>query len=179
MIDARRRHASAFIDNGDHGRDTSANKRLVSFDPPQTIHRTTTDITLQSEDQSAVRNKHLLSRPSHPKRPQSLCAFSRAQILLTSSCSSFTELTIVSCYPGTGAPTETISDDWNRIPGARGYTPQACSSRDEMAKLHRLAVQHGLGLSEEHTPYQKDANTGCAFRRSNYSQMKTSSSLQH
>ncbi|KAH9880916.1 hypothetical protein IAQ61_001210 [Plenodomus lingam] len=124
-------------------------------------------------------NRHLLSKPSHPKRPQSLCAFNRAQILLTSSCSSFTELTIVSCYPGTGAPTETISDDWNRIPGARGYTPQACSSRDEMAKLHRLAVQHGLGLSEEHTPYQKDANTGCAFRRSNYSQMKTSSSLQH
>jgi peroxiredoxin len=66
-------------------------------------------------------------------------------------------LTIVFCYPRTGAPGETITDDWNSIPGARGCTPQACSFRDEMANLRDLGVKHVFGLSTQDTAYQKEA----------------------
>lgn len=66
-------------------------------------------------------------------------------------------LTILFCYPRTGAPGETIGDDWNAIPGARGCTPQACSFRDELAELHELGVNNVFGLSTQDTPYQAEA----------------------
>ena len=65
-------------------------------------------------------------------------------------------LSIVFCYPRTGAPGETITEDWNSIPGARGCTPQACSFRDEMAELRNLGVKHVFGLSTQDTAYQKE-----------------------
>lgn len=71
--------------------------------------------------------------------------------------SSLSGLTIVFCYPRTGAPGETITDDWNSIPGARGCTPQACSFRDEMAELQKLGVKHVFGVATQDTPYQKEA----------------------
>ena len=66
-------------------------------------------------------------------------------------------LTIVFCYPRTGAPGETITDDWNAIPGARGCTPQACSFRDELAELRRLGVKNVFGVSTQDTSYQAEA----------------------
>jgi peroxiredoxin len=71
--------------------------------------------------------------------------------------SSSTDLTILFCYPRTGAPGETITDDWNSIPGARGCSPQACSFRDEIKELHELGVRHVFGLSTQDTPYQREA----------------------
>ncbi|KAF2033080.1 thioredoxin-like protein [Setomelanomma holmii] len=66
-------------------------------------------------------------------------------------------LTILFCYPRTGAPGETITEDWNAIPGARGCTPQACSFRDEIAELRKLGVKNVFGLSSQDSPYQAEA----------------------
>ncbi|KAF2246665.1 thioredoxin-like protein [Trematosphaeria pertusa] len=66
-------------------------------------------------------------------------------------------LTILFCYPRTGAPNETTPAEWNAIPGARGCTPQSCGFRDEMAKLRQLGVAHLFGLSTQDTPYQQEA----------------------
>lgn len=65
--------------------------------------------------------------------------------------------TILFCYPRTGAPGETITDDWNAIPGARGCTPQACSFRDELTELQKLGVKNIFGVSTQDTPYQAEA----------------------
>ncbi|KAF8063963.1 redoxin family protein [Lyophyllum atratum] len=70
--------------------------------------------------------------------------------------SSLKGLTIVFCYPRTGAPGETIPEAWNLIPGARGCTPQACSFRDSSTELLGLGVQHIFGLSTQDTPYQME-----------------------
>jgi peroxiredoxin len=70
---------------------------------------------------------------------------------------SLSGLTILFCYPRTGAPGETITDDWNAIPGARGCTPQACSFRDELAELRQLGVKNVFGVSTQDTPYQAEA----------------------
>jgi peroxiredoxin len=71
--------------------------------------------------------------------------------------STLSGLTIVFCYPRTGAPGENITDDWNAIPGARGCTPQACSFRDELAELRDLGVKNVFGVSTQDTPYQAEA----------------------
>lgn len=70
--------------------------------------------------------------------------------------SSFTGLTIVFCYPRTGAPGEIIPESWNLIPGARGCTPQACSFRDSFVELQRLGVDRVFGLSTQDTEYQTE-----------------------
>jgi peroxiredoxin len=70
---------------------------------------------------------------------------------------SLSGLTILFCYPRTGAPGENIGDDWNSIPGARGCTPQACSFRDQLAELHDHGITNIFGLSTQDTPYQAEA----------------------
>lgn len=70
--------------------------------------------------------------------------------------STLEDLTIVFCYPRTGAPGETIPDSWNLIPGARGCTPQACSFRDLNKELSLLGVKQIFGLSTQDTPYQQE-----------------------
>ena len=71
--------------------------------------------------------------------------------------SSLPGLTVLFCYPRTGAPNETITPEWNAVPGARGCTPQACSFRDELDKLRQLGVGHLYGLSTQSTIYQREA----------------------
>ncbi|KAF9691867.1 hypothetical protein EKO04_009941 [Ascochyta lentis] len=68
-------------------------------------------------------------------------------------------LAVVFCYPRTGAPGETIPDEWNIIPGARGCTPQACSFRDEMGELRKLGVNTIFGVSTQDTPYQAEVKS--------------------
>jgi peroxiredoxin len=75
----------------------------------------------------------------------------------TVDVASLSGLTIVFCYPRTGAPGESITDDWNAIPGARGCTPQACSFRDQLTELRELGVKNVFGLSTQDTPYQAEA----------------------
>lgn len=70
--------------------------------------------------------------------------------------SSLSGLTVVFCYPRTGAPGETITEDWNSIPGARGCTPQACSFRDASADFLSLGVTHIFGASTQDTPYHQE-----------------------
>ncbi|OCK77326.1 hypothetical protein K432DRAFT_358807 [Lepidopterella palustris CBS 459.81] len=75
----------------------------------------------------------------------------------TIDLSSLPGLTILFCYPRTGAPNENIPDSWNAIPGARGCTPQACAFRDETERLRKLGVSHLYGLSTQDTGYQLEA----------------------
>ncbi|GLB44291.1 putative redoxin [Lyophyllum shimeji] len=70
--------------------------------------------------------------------------------------SSLKGLTIIFCYPRTGAPGENIPESWNLIPGARGCTPQACSFRDTTSELRGLGVHHIFGLSTQDTAYQSE-----------------------
>ncbi|KAJ4336558.1 hypothetical protein N0V95_008584 [Ascochyta clinopodiicola] len=73
--------------------------------------------------------------------------------------STLSGLAIIFCYPRTGAPGETIPDEWNIIPGARGCTPQACSFRDEMDELRKLGVNTIFGVSTQDTPYQAEVKS--------------------
>lgn len=65
-------------------------------------------------------------------------------------------LTIIFCYPRTGAPGETVPKSWDLIPGARGCTPQACSFRDTSSELYGLGVNQLFGLSTQDTLYQME-----------------------
>ena len=65
-------------------------------------------------------------------------------------------LTIVFCYPRTGAPDEKVPPAWDAIPGARGCTPQACSFRDNLPALKAHGVYELFGLSTQGTEYQKE-----------------------
>jgi len=55
---------------------------------------------------------------------------------------------IVYLYPRTGAPGEQLPPGWDRIPGARGCTPQSCAFRDHFAELDALGAGV-LGLSAQ------------------------------
>jgi len=65
--------------------------------------------------------------------------------------------TVVYAYPRTGRPGVPNPDGWDRIPGARGCTPQACNFRDHFEELRRLGVDHLYGLSTQSTAYQREA----------------------
>jgi peroxiredoxin len=67
--------------------------------------------------------------------------------------------TVVYIYPRTGVPGVDPPDGWDRIPGARGCTPQSCSFRDHFGELKRLGVAQLYGLSTQDTAYQKEAAT--------------------
>lgn len=71
---------------------------------------------------------------------------------------------VVYVYPKTGVPGQPLPAGWDRIPGARGCTPQSCAFRDSIQELVDLgATVFGLsaqGLDEqrefserEHIPY--------------------------
>lgn len=65
-------------------------------------------------------------------------------------------LSIIFCYPRTGAPDETVPPEWDAIPGARGCTPQACSFRDNLPELKQRGVMNLFGLSTQDTLYQQE-----------------------
>ncbi|KAI9880805.1 MAG: hypothetical protein M1830_000241 [Pleopsidium flavum] len=83
----------------------------------------------------------------------SLPSTSKTHVDLSTSQS----LTVLFCYPRTGAPSETVPDSWDSIPGARGCTPQACSFRDAYKELLQAGVKQVFGLSTQDTAYQKEA----------------------
>lgn len=70
--------------------------------------------------------------------------------------STLTGLTVLFCYPRTGGPNETITEDWNAIPGARGCTPQACSFLDAFKEFTELGAKHIFGASTQDTSYQQE-----------------------
>jgi hypothetical protein len=71
--------------------------------------------------------------------------------------SALSGLTIVFCYPRTGAPGENVPPEWDAIPGARGCSPQACSFNDSAQKLYSAGVKQLFGLSTQDTEYQQEA----------------------
>ena len=70
--------------------------------------------------------------------------------------SSFSDTTIVYCYPLTGRPDRELPQDWDQIPGARGCTPQSCAFRDHHGELQALGARI-FGLSAQDTEYQREA----------------------
>jgi peroxiredoxin len=71
---------------------------------------------------------------------------------------------VVYVYPKTGVPGEALPAGWDRIPGARGCTPQSCAFRDSVGELSELgATVFGLSAQpleeqsefaeREHMPY--------------------------
>jgi peroxiredoxin len=63
---------------------------------------------------------------------------------------------IVYVYPMTGRPGVATPDGWDRIPGARGCTPESCGFRDHHDDLARLGAEV-FGLSTQDTEYQREA----------------------
>ncbi len=61
-------------------------------------------------------------------------------------------------YPRTGRPDEPAPIDWDRVPGARGCTPQSCGFRDQYADFTTLGVQV-FGVSTQATDYQREFAT--------------------
>jgi len=61
--------------------------------------------------------------------------------------------TVFFFYPETGKPGDPIPEAWNRIPGARGCTPQNCGFRDRYQEFGALGFEvfgvSGQGRSEE------------------------------
>jgi peroxiredoxin len=64
--------------------------------------------------------------------------------------------TVVYCYPRTSRPDRPSPPDWDRIPGAKGCTPQSCAYRDHHAELAALGARV-FGLSTQDTAYQREA----------------------
>jgi peroxiredoxin len=59
-------------------------------------------------------------------------------------------------YPLTGRPGFDLPDSWDRIPGARGCTPEACDFRDHHADLRAAGAQTVFGVSSQETEYQRE-----------------------
>jgi peroxiredoxin len=62
---------------------------------------------------------------------------------------------VVYVYPQTGVPGLLVPDGWDRIPGARGCTPQSCAFRDSADELaaHGASV---FGLSAQPLAEQRE-----------------------
>jgi len=63
---------------------------------------------------------------------------------------------VIYVYPMTRHPDVPLPDGWDRIPGARGCTPQSCSFRDHYQELQELRAGV-FGLSAQTTDYQREA----------------------
>jgi len=63
--------------------------------------------------------------------------------------------TVIYCYPMTGNPAVPLPDGWDKIPGARGCTPQSCSFRDHHTELSALCAEV-FGMSTQETSYQRE-----------------------
>ena len=62
---------------------------------------------------------------------------------------------VIYCYPRTGKPGVALPEGWDKIPGARGCTPQSCSFRDRYNELKQLGAEL-FGLSTQSTEYQQE-----------------------
>lgn len=68
--------------------------------------------------------------------------------------------TVIFFYPRTGIPGRPVGASWDKIPGARGCTPQSCGFRDLHARFKKLGVKV-YGCSTQTTAYQR------AFKKRN------------
>lgn len=63
--------------------------------------------------------------------------------------------TVIFFYPRNAQPHETIPEEWNLIPGARGCTPHSRGFRDLHQEFQALGFQV-FGASTQDTEYQKE-----------------------
>jgi peroxiredoxin len=64
---------------------------------------------------------------------------------------------VLYAYPRTGRPGEPpLTPDWDRIPGARGCTPESCGFRDHARELAAVGAAVA-GVSTQTTEYQGEA----------------------
>jgi peroxiredoxin len=63
--------------------------------------------------------------------------------------------TVLFFYPRNAQPHESIPEEWNIIPGARGCTPHSCGFRDLHQEFKLLGFQI-FGVSTQDTDYQKE-----------------------
>ncbi len=68
---------------------------------------------------------------------------------------SLLNLVVIYLYPMTGRPDVNLPEGWNKIPGARGCTPQSCSFRDHFQELQKFDAAV-FGLSTQATSYQQE-----------------------
>lgn len=66
--------------------------------------------------------------------------------------------TVIFCYPRMAGPDESVPDDWNAIPGARGCTPESCAFRDLYSEFQSLEVGV-FGISTQPTAAQAETHT--------------------
>ncbi|MGQ0656581.1 MAG: peroxiredoxin [Chromatiales bacterium] len=64
-------------------------------------------------------------------------------------------IVVVYCYPMTAGPDRPLPAGWDKIPGARGCTPQACSFRDRYDDLQHLGAEV-FGVSTQDTGEQHE-----------------------
>ena len=62
---------------------------------------------------------------------------------------------MVYVYPRTGVPGTASPKGWDRIPGAKGCTPQSCAFRDQHGELATLGAEV-FGSSSQTTEYQRE-----------------------
>jgi len=84
------------------------------------------------------------------------------KVLLPSTFGGFVDLTqrtatrtVVYCYPMTGVPGKALPEAWDRIPGARGCTPQARDFQEHYGEMLELGAEL-FGLSTQTTDYQRE-----------------------
>jgi len=65
------------------------------------------------------------------------------------------DMLVVYVYPKTGIPGQPLPAGWDRIPGARGCTPQSCAFRDSVQELGDLGATV-LGLSAQSLDEQRE-----------------------
>ena len=57
--------------------------------------------------------------------------------------------TVVFVHPGIGGPAGPGAlEEWTAVPGARGYTPEACSFPEELGLSYRLLSDEGMKAAE-------------------------------
>lgn len=65
------------------------------------------------------------------------------------------ERAVVFFFPRSGTPGQPAGEEWDRIPGARGCTPQALGFRDLYPSFQELGVEL-LGVSTQTSGYQRE-----------------------
>ena len=65
------------------------------------------------------------------------------------------DLDLIYIYPRTGRPGRDAVPGWDRIPGARGCTPESCGFRDAVSDFEELSVRVA-GLSAQTLDDQKE-----------------------
>jgi peroxiredoxin len=109
-----------------------------------------TDLPVPEDDGAAA---HLLgARMPHLALP----ATDGSSFLIARPPSGFERL-VLYAYPRTGRPGEApLTPDWDRIPGARGCTPESCGFRDHATDLAAVGAAVA-GVSTQSTAYQREA----------------------